>query len=66
MYGANRTAAAAYTGAVFTPYDELKEAGDEATHYLIDDPSLPFEPLPPPKGVPEALAEVSVGWQYAR
>jgi hypothetical protein len=37
--------------------DELREAGDEITHYLIDHPDLPFDPLPPPRGLPEQLAD---------
>lgn len=57
MYGANVTAAAVQTEADFIPFDDLKAAGDEMTHYLIDDPSLPFEQLPPPQGVPLQLAD---------
>ncbi len=59
MYGANTTAASGtdYSGAEFVPAAVLRAAGDAEINYLIDDPSLPFDPLPPPRGVPQQLAE---------
>ena len=64
LFGANRSAAASHPPAdgspmpEFTPYEDLEEAGDEITHYLIDHPSLPFDAVPPPRGVaPQIAAE---------
>ena len=59
MYGANTTTGEGeFDGRPFIPFEELHEARAATTHYLIDDPTLPFEPLPPPQGVPAQLAKV--------
>ena len=57
LFGVNTTAAASRAGVPFTPMADLVAAGEEITHYLVDHPDLPFEQLPPPRGVPPQLAD---------
>ena len=57
VLGANRTATVG-AGRDFVPLQELRDAGQETTHYLTDHAALPFEPLRPPTGVPEDLADI--------
>ena len=57
VYGTKIVASAAESGESFTPFPELAQDGETMTHYLIDDPLLPFDPVPPPQGVPLELAE---------
>lgn len=60
-FGANTTATAEHAGKTFVPIEELKAKGQDITHYLIDHPSLPFEQLPPPRGMPPQLAGSNPG-----
>ena len=66
MFGANRTAVNAEASLAsgqrnFVPMAELRAQSEQITHYIIDHPDLPFEQLPPPRGLPPELADVVPG-----
>ena len=66
MFGANRTAVNAEASLArgqrnFVPMAELRAQNEQITHYIIDHPDLPFEQLPPPRGLPPELADVVPG-----
>ena len=41
----------------FMPAEGLRNNGESPTHYRMDDPDLPWEPLYPPTGIPLDLAQ---------
>ena len=47
----------------FMPAEGLRNNGESPTHYRMDDPDLPWEPLYPPTGIPLDLAQ-SLGRAY--